>query len=276
MGISLLERQLKAPCRVFEVAHYPGRFDMFGSTIVYSGLVIAAVGLVFVIKPIHRLHVTTRGQGLAILAVGVGVSVVGLSLPTSESRATRAETRLDEFVPVWQFGERHTIEIDAPPVRVFDAIRRVRADEISFFRALTWIRRGGRPLPQSILNAGNREPLIDVALKRGFVRLADDSVRELVIGTVVGAPSGARGQLTPEIFRKTLPPGFALAAMNFLVIPEGPNRSMVVTETRVYANSPAARRRFARYWRLIYPGSALIRRMWLRAVRRRATTPATP
>lgn len=247
---------------------------MFGSTIVYTGLVIAAAGLVFVIKPIQRLHVTTRGQGLAILAVGATVVGVGLSLPTSESRADKIETRLDEFVPVWQFSERHTIEIDAPPPRVFDAIRRVRADEISLFRTLTWIRRGGRALPQTILNAGNREALIDVALKSGFVRLADDSVRELVIGTVVDAPAGARGQITPEIFKRALQPGFALAAMNFLVSPEGPSRSMVVTETRVYANSPAARRRFARYWRLIYPGSALIRRMWLRAVRRRATTPA--
>ncbi|MEP6858175.1 MAG: hypothetical protein ABI994_07300, partial [Gemmatimonadales bacterium] len=63
----------------------------------------------------------------------------------------------------------------------------------------------------------------------------------------------------------------ALAAMNFLVTPDGRNGSLVSTETRVFANSPSARRRFARYWRLIYPGSALIRRMWLRAVKRRAT-----
>ena len=45
-------------------------------------------------------------------------------------------------------------------------------------------------------------------------------------------------------------------------------------ETRVFANSPEARGRFARYWRVIYPGSAIIRRMWLRAVRRRAMNPA--
>ena len=29
---------------------------------------------------------------------------------------------------------------------------------------------------------------------------------------------------------------------------------------------PIKRRRFAGYWRVIYPGSALIRRMWLRAI----------
>jgi hypothetical protein len=62
--------------------------------------------------------------------------------------------------------------------------------------------------------------------------------------------------------------------MNFLIAPDGPDGSLVSTETRVFANSAGAKRRFARYWRLIYPGSALIRRMWLRAVEKRATYPA--
>ena len=58
--------------------------------------------------------------------------------------------------------------------------------------------------------------------------------------------------------------------MSFSVVPDGLNASVVSTETRVFANSAGARRRFALYWRLIYPGSAIIRRMWLRAIERRA------
>ncbi len=184
---------------------------------------------------------------------------------------TRAESRLDEFAPAWQFHEVHAIRIAAPPARVFEAVRRVRADEIALFRALTWIRRGGRPLPSSILDAGDREPLIDVAVRGGFLRLADDPPRELVIGTVVLAPHGTRGILTPEVFQKPLPPGFALATMNFLVTADGPDGSIMSTETRVFATSAAASRRFAAYWRVIYPGSAIIRRMWLRAIEQRAT-----
>jgi hypothetical protein len=147
----------------------------------------------------------------------------------------------------------------------------VRADEIALFRALTWVRRGGRTLPPGILNAGGEESVIDVAVRGGFVRLADDAPRELAVGAVVMAPPGTRGSLTPQVFQRTLPPGFVLATMNFLVTPDGANGSLVSTETRAFANSPAARRRFAAYWRVIYPGSALIRRMWLRAIRRRAT-----
>ena len=109
-----------------------------------------------------------------------------------------------------------------------------------------------------------------MATRTGFVRLADEAPRELVLGTVVAAPPGTRGSITPEVFQKRLPPGFALAAMNFAVHPDGAGGSFVSTETRVFANSPDARRRFAAYWRVIYPGSAIIRRMWLRAIERRA------
>lgn len=249
---------------------------MFGSAIVYSGLIITTAGLVLVVKPIWRLRVATRSRGFVVVGVGVVLAGIGLILPVSESRITGVKTRLDEFAPAWQFREFHTIGVAAPPARVFEAIKRVRADEILLFRTLTWIRRGGQPLPQSILNAGTRESLIDVATRGGFVRLADDSPRELVIGTVVMAPPGTRGVLTPQVFQRDLPPGFALATMNFVVAADGPDRSFVSTETRVFANSTAARRQFAAYWRVIYPGSAIIRRMWLRAIQRRATGPNGP
>jgi hypothetical protein len=250
---------------------------MFGSAIVYSGLIMATAGLVLVVKPIRRLRVTTRWRGLGVAGGGVLLAGIGLILPASESRVTRIETRLDEFAPVWQFREFHTIAVAAPPARVFEAIERVRADEIFLFQMLIRIRGGGQPIPQNIRNAGaHGESLIDVALHTTFVRLAEDVPRELVVGTVVGAPPGTRGPLTPEIFQKPLPARFALATMNFIVKADGPSRSLVSTETRVFANSPSARRRFAAYWRVIYPGSAIIRRMWLRAIQRRATSPNGP
>ncbi len=243
---------------------------MIGSLIVYSGFLISLAGLFLVIRPVRRLGITKRSRGLAVAGAGAAMAIIGLLAPASESRVTRTGTRLDEFAPRWQFREYHSIRIAAPPERVFEAIKQVRADEIALFHALTWLRRGGRPLPESILNAGNRDSLIDVATRSGFLSLADDRPTELVIGTAVVAPPGMRGTLTPETFRKELAQGFALATMNFLVSPDGPNGSLVSTETRVFANSDSARRQFAAYWRVIYPGSAIIRRMWLRAISRRA------
>jgi hypothetical protein len=70
-------------------------------------------------------------------------------------------------------------------------------------------------------------------------------------------------------------PGYAKAALNFLIEPDAadPSTCLLSTETRVFATDPATRRRFAAYWRIIYPGSALIRLEWLRAIRRRAESP---
>jgi len=243
---------------------------VFASTIVYLGLITAFVGFASVLIPLRWLRIPTRRRGAAIFAIGVLIVVIGFALPAPEQRVAKPATHLDEFLPRWQFHERHEARVAATPERVFEAIRAVRADEILLFRLLTWIRRGGKDLPENILNAGGERPLLDVATSSGFIYLADDPPREIVVGTVVVAPPGTRGTLTPEVFRKHLPPGFAIAGMNFRVIPDGKGGSIVTTETRVYANSDSARRRFSSYWRVIYPGSTLIRRMWLRAIVRRA------
>jgi hypothetical protein len=207
--------------------------------------------------------------GIALALAGVVLVVVGFALPARETHVDQPVTQLDAFMPRWQFSEHHQTHVDAWPERVFEAIRAVRADEIALFRLLTWIRRGGRKLPEGILNAGTDRPLLDVATSSGFIYLADDAPRELVIGTTVIAPRRGKRAVTPELFRETLPPGFAIAAMNFRVTPDG-GGSLVTTDTRVYANDARSRRNFKRYWRMIYPGSALIRVMWLRAVARRA------
>lgn len=58
--------------------------------------------------------------------------------------------------------------------------------------------------------------------------------------------------------------------MNFRIDDVGPGVCQVTTETRVHATDDDVRRRFKVYWRLIYPGSALIRQTWLRAIKVRA------
>lgn len=243
---------------------------MLVSTVFYAAIVLLLAGIVLAVRPMPSLRVRTRRAALTLAVTAAAAAGIALLWPSSDARAERTSTRLDQFAPAWQFREVHTRRVDAPPERVWTAIKEVRADDILFFRTLTWIRRGGRPLPPGVLNAGGDEPIIDVAIKGGFVLLAADAPRELVVGAVVAAPRGPRQPLTAELFTRPFPPGFALATMNFLVKPDRDGASQVSTETRVFANDPSSRRAFAAYWRVIYPGSALIRRMWLRAIEERA------
>ncbi|HXI13021.1 MAG TPA: hypothetical protein VNM92_10285 [Thermoanaerobaculia bacterium] len=186
-------------------------------------------------------------------------------------RVSQHSSKLDSFMSVWEFDEHHVTRVAAPPERVYDAIHKVRADEITLFRLLTTIRRGGRRTRESVLNAPDEKPILEVATRSGFIWLADEAPREMVVGSVISAPAGIGiGKLTPDKFRRQLPPGITLATMNFIVTPDATGGSIVSTTTRVHANSLSARRRFAVYWRFIYPGSSFIRVMWLRAIRLRA------
>jgi hypothetical protein len=179
-------------------------------------------------------------------------------------------------MPVYQFHEFHATRVASSPAVVYDAIQRVTAGEIRFFQLLTAVRRLGRSGPESILAAPERMPIIHVATRTTFVTLAKDTGREILIGTVVLAPPRATDARprTAQEFQSLMKPGYALAAMNFRITPLDSMNTYLTTETRIFATDAATRRRFARYWRVIYPGSAIIRRSWLRAVRRRAERPA--
>ena len=245
---------------------------MVASLIVWVGLAAAFVGLLGVVRPVRSIGLWPRRRAAMVVLAGVFLATVGLVLPAPAVSVARATTELDRIIPSYQFSETHSRRVDAPSELVYQAMRQVTAGEIPLFQQLTWIRRLGRSTRESILNAPDTVPIIDVAARTGFLLLAADAPRELVVGSVVLAPDGWRrsAAATPADFSAIHGDGFATAVMNFHIVPDGDRASTITTETRVFATDAATRRRFAVYWRVIYPGSALIRRMWLRAIARRA------
>lgn len=188
-----------------------------------------------------------RSRRLAIL--GAFAAGVALAWPSRKQRVATPVTRLDEVMPEWQFNEIHTIEIAAPAERVFAAVLAVTAREIKLFRTLTAIRRLGRSGPEGLLNPHPDSPIMEVATRTIFRVVVNDPPREIVVHTTI----------RPDV----------RATMNFLVAPIS-GGSRLTTETRVFSTTEAGARRFGLYWRTILPGSDIIRRMWLRAVKIRA------
>lgn len=186
---------------------------------------------------------------------------------------------LDEVLPSWHFSSgRHAVTIEASPEAVEAAIAALRPTDIPLLRELFWL----RTLPARLTGreAGyflyDDTPMLDQAARLlGFVTLAEQPRQELVFGAVGRwwLPLGA--EFWPledrEAFTAFDLPGYAKTAANLRLEGGGrPGTTRLTHETRTYATDPAARRRFGRYWTLILPGVVLLRKMWLRALKRKA------
>ena len=180
-------------------------------------------------------------------------------------------TELDSILPHYDVRERHSIEVDADPASVLAEVLRMRPRDVPVMVGLMAIRR----LPA--LASGSRalrldcRPVVEQLERAGFVRLTHTQ-HELVLGAVgrFWRPSGDVRRIPAERFVDFTEPGWGKAAVNFRVA-RVDGRTLLSTETRVLGTDAAARRKFRCYWRLIYPGSAVIRVAWLRAIRRGAT-----
>jgi hypothetical protein len=175
---------------------------------------------------------------------------------------------LDEFLPRYDVNEVHSVSTSAAPAAVMEAIRDLTPREVPVLVALMAVRSVPALLRRRRLPV--RGPLLDGFTKSGFVRLRE-TPHELVLGGVgrFWQPSGGLRRIDATDFAGFAEPGFAKAAFNFRIERTG-DRTVLRTETRIATTDRHAQRSFARYWRLIHPGSALIRVAWLRAIRRRA------
>jgi hypothetical protein len=177
---------------------------------------------------------------------------------------------LDEFLPDYEVNEVHSSRIAAAPDEVMAAVRSLTAREVPVLVGLMAL----RTLP-ALLSGRRRRPrrgtILNGFLRGGFVVLADRP-HELVVGTIgrFWRVSGDVRRVSADDFASFREPGYAKAAFNMHAQPEPDGGTLLTTETRIQPTDDHARRRFRRYWLVVYPGSAAIRRAWLRAIRRRA------
>jgi hypothetical protein len=170
-----------------------------------------------------------------------------------------SSTLLSEVLPEYDFRERHARRVEAPPERVFAAVRELRADDTPFARVLFRLRglRGDASLP-----------IFEQMGRLGFEVVAEEPGREVVVAAI-GQPWRLRGGRRPRgvEFRTFAQPGYAKMALAYRY-----ENGTLSTETRVQLTDAASRRLFRRYWLVVRPFSGLIRRAWLRAITRRASS----
>ena len=182
---------------------------------------------------------------------------------------------LDRYLPRYDVTEAHAVVVDADTDLTWQAVRRSDLSRSAVMRVLLEL----RSLPNRLQRVLKRRPsgparpplTLDDMERAGFVLLGEWPGHEIVFGTVVQPWKAVTDdepapQVEPGRFAAFDTPGYVKVAFNIRVEPYGSGRALITTETRTAATDPTSLRRFARYWRLVGPFSALIRRLLLRIV----------
>jgi hypothetical protein len=161
-------------------------------------------------------------------------------------------SRLDEFLPEYDARERHERRVAGTPELAVAAALGIPVAPDGLVRTLFRVR--GLPGGGSVLGA-----LRAIGLKP----LVEEP--DCVVLGAAGRPWSPRSRLTP--FDKA-GPGQVRLVFDITATAVGGGMSVLATETRVAAMDAGARRAFRRYWLVVGPFSALIRRRWLAAAER--------
>ena len=238
------------------------------STLVYAGIIAAVIGVANLAFPFRFLGMRKRFAGALILAGGVGLAVAALLWPAPMFRVAQHRTCLDDIMPEYQFFESHSVSVHARPEQAMEAIRQSTFGDAKSLATLLRIR-------AAVLRTGDKGDslqamrILDGFSKSGYV--VGGSEHEIVLagGANVRAQRGLDVH-TLQQFSDYREQGAIKMAFDFNVEDAGGGWSTVSTVTRVLATDDSTRRGMGRYWRLIVPGSGLLRRQWLDAIKRRA------
>lgn len=246
-------------------------FDL-ASYLTWVGIGATLLGLASTVRPLRFLGVPNRRVAASVAAVGAVIATVCILWPVSMRRASDETQRLDHFLPEYQFSEYHEALTRAPRDEIEEAIRQVSFADMPVANLLMRI----RALASGHLEgaAPDSTPILDMMTQpgTGFLPLDVSEPGELVYG-MVGKPWSNEPPppvRTPEEFFAFDEPGSIRIAFNLRIVEQEDGICRVTTETRALGNDPRARSVFARYWRIIYPGSAIIRRVWLDTIVARA------
>ena len=168
---------------------------------------------------------------------------------------------IDEFLPRYDVEARYQINVHASLTEAYSAARSL---DMCNSKIVRWLYRL-RGLPR-------RDFTIDGMLKWGFVLLADNPSQELVFGLIgrFWTPTPKIQRINAEAFTAFNKPGFAKAVGNIALFAQRDGSVRVTTETRVHCLDHASRQRFSLYWLLISPFSGIIRKEWLRLIKKKA------
>jgi hypothetical protein len=240
--------------------------------------------------------VTSAGKGrrirtaVRLVGAGFGLAVAAYAALAASTwyrygspqpaGAEDVDPLLDRFMSTYDVVERHHVRVLAPAEITLAAAREQDLLASPVTRAIFKTRElafGSTPDERA-----RQRALLPQVLSLGWGVLAEVPAREIVVGaaTKPWVPNPAFRALGPEHFAAFDEPDYVKIVWSLRADPLGTHESIFRTETRAVATDDLARLKFRRYWALVSPGVALIRRMSLGPVksdaeRRARTAPKT-
>ena len=217
-----------------------------------------------------RYIVGGAGLAAASYALCAGLTWCGYGRPSLARSREEEDALLDRFMPVYEAVERHARRVAAPTEVVLAAACELDLSQSmiaqSLFKTRAWFM-GARSRSSSEARG------LLVEMKRlGWRVLAEVPGREIVVGAVTQpwmADVVFHG-VPPEEFAAFNQPDFVKIAWTLRADPVESGGSVLRTETRVMTTNYSARRKFRKYWSLIFPGVVLIRLVLMNMAKRDA------
>lgn len=253
---------------LFRLTHYAKFYAT--SYILWIGFFLVIVGFISLIKPLKIVWIYHRKTAAFIIAAGTVLSLSAVCWPIKVYKSA-GKQKIDSIMPYYSFNEYHEVIIQASPEKVKAVLKTMKVRDIPIVDLLMRIR--GLPADKE-----EKEKLTQINQNEGTFRTPDFNYFEVDSTELIAlllVKTSAKTD-TPKIksiqqfldFDKT---GYIKVALNFRIIPLGDGRTLVTTETRNHGLAPNDRNIFGRYWKVIYPGSAIIRRLWLDTLAKKAT-----
>ena len=246
---------------MFRLMHYAPFY--LPSYFFWIGAILALVAIVSLIKPLTFLFILNRTIAVCILCGGVLISVISLILPEKINHS-QANLAIDTLLPDYSFNEYHEIIVDVSIDEVKQALQTTGVSDIPVVLLLMKIRGISdkeKDMSDTVTNNQSNPETFNTPDFNFIVASQSELYTLMILNASAKTPPPVI--TTSEDFIAFKKPGYVKVAVNFLFRSLDNGKTLVSTETRNLPINRKDSRVFGRYWRIIYPGSAIIRRLWL-------------
>jgi hypothetical protein len=258
--------------RLLHYAHFYAPSYFF-----WIGVILTIIGVISLIKPLAFLFILDRIIAALIMLGGVLIAISSLLFPIRTRHSPTNNQKIDSLLPVYAFNEFHEVRINASPEKIKQVLQVTGIKNIPVARLLMGIRGiADEDIDLSDRASNNLVGSNTVSTPdfNFFVVAPDEWITVMILKSVI-IPNNANQPAPPEIstleqFTAFNQLGYVKVAVNFRFITTDNNETILTTETRNNGITRKDNRAFGYYWRIIYPGSAIIRRVWLDTIRNKA------